>query len=402
MHVKRIVQLRVAAILIVVWTVSAAHAVYRGDEFEPRDYNVGNTFFINRAMIRQGTENWDRFERATNAFIGSAGSLSSTDLYLHQQLKVRHPLEGAFAFQADYLRDRDFDGVFHRFTLGLEYRLSPEWAVELVGEPLPDKEHADIGGAVSRRGDLVYWRFQWLFPDFVFDSKNPDNARMERSAPNFQFDARYQPAPQWDFRLHADFDPARRLVNPEESFQFRFRKYQMTLDARYRVSEAEELRASVEGEYSRQLREGLETNDPRDFQTDRDYLMGTLEYLRRLEQDTHFRAGGIYVRLDELNDFPNNLEESLLLDRHDNMLYAGRSWPLRDRIHFNSFVIVNVLSMRKIREDPDESASFNRFLGRAAGSIVFLGPQYNIEAGGAVSLDRTRFGGGFARVFVDF
>ncbi len=382
------------------FTADSARALYRGDEFEMRDFNVGNTYFVNRQLFPQLTETWDRYDGATNALIGSAGSLSSTDLYLHQQLKVRHHLGGAYTLHADYLRDRDFDGKYQRFTVGLEYRLSREWAVELVGEPLPDKELADIGGALSRRGERVDWRVQWLFPDFVFDSKNPDDARMKRSAPNIQVTALYQPAPEWAFRLKTDFDPARRLVNPNESFQFRFRKYQAELEARRYLSEKQQIRATLEGEYSRQERTGLSENDPNEFTTDRDYAMFTLEYLRRLEFDTHLRAGAIYIRFDEDNVFPHEPEATFLNDRHDGMVYVGRSWPLRERIHLNSLAMVNLADMRRTRRE--RSMSSTRLQGRVAGGLVFVGDTYNIEMGMAGNVDRTRFGGGFARVFVDF
>ncbi len=375
-------------------------ALYRGDEFEVRDFNVGNTFFINRAMIRQFPETWDRYRAATNAFIGSAGSLSSTDLYLHQEVKVSHPLGAAYTLHADYLRDRDFDGTFDRFTMGLEYRFSREWSIELLGEPLPDKENADIGGALKRYGDISVMRLQWLFVDFVFDSKNPDDARMERSAPNIQFEAQFQPTPDWDVRLHTDFDPARRLVNPTESFQFRFEKYQAEIDVRRQLSERDQVRVMAEGEYSRQLREGLAGGDANDFSTDREYVMLVLEFLRRMEFDTHLRAGAAYIRFDEDIVFPNESEATFLNDRHDGLLYVGRSWPLREGIHLNSRAMVNLADMRRTRKE--RSMSSTRLQGRVAGGLLFVGDTYHIEAGMAANVDRTRFGGGFMRVFADF
>ncbi len=402
MQTRHISCMLFTALLIAAWPFDAVRALYRGDEFEPRTYNVGRKFFIHRAAFQPLTENLDRFDAATNAYMGAAGSLGSTDLYLYQQLKVQKPLNDTFFFHAHYLRDRDFDSSFQHFTLGLEYQLSPEWAVELVGEPNPDKELADIGGALSYRGRRGAARVQWLFPDFVFDSKNPDDARMEKSAPNIQLDVRYHPADHWTFRAQGDLDLSRTLVNPTESFEYRFEKYQWEFEARRRLCEKAHLRAAFEGEHFRQRRDGLEPEDPRAFSTDREYYMGTLEYLRQLKHDARLSAGAIYVRFDEDNVFPYNPEETMLLDRHDHMLYLRRTLPIWERAHINTFLIVNVADTRRIREEEDHSYERTLFLARAAASLMLLGPSHQFEAGAALSMDHVRFGGGFVRVYVDF
>ncbi len=379
-----------------------AYALYRGDEVEFRDFKIGSTYFINRLIIDPEPDALERFRIATNAFIGAAGSLTRADLHLWQDLKIHQPLGGPLSLKLRYLHDRDFDAKYQRFSMGLEYRVTPEWAVELIGEPLPDKELADIGGAISYAGERAEWRAQWLFVDFTFDDKNRDDARMDRRAGNLQLDARYQTTRTLTLGIRADLDFPLRLINPEESFRFDMEKYRAGAETWWRPSEAELVYGVLEGEYARKRRDGLQSQDRQAFTTARDFLLARIEYRRRVALDARWRLGAQYVQLEEDNRFLFSPDDTLLLDRHDRMLYVGRSWPLRDRVRFDSMLIGNVIDSKERRADPARDHIVDRFQLEVAGSLVFHGPGYQIELGPSLHMDAARFGGGFVKAYAEF
>lgn len=378
-----------------------ALALYRGDEITVRSYEMGSMFFINRLTYEPWQEQMDRFHSATNAYIGAAGSLRGNDLYLFHHLRIRQPVADSFALKLDYVRDRDFDGAYQRFQMGLAWEASPRWTLALVGEPTPDKEDADIGLAIAYTGGRVAGRVQVLYPGFVYNGKNPDDATMQR-APNIQVEGHYQPAPGWVLYVEGDIDPPRRLVNPMQSFRFDFEKYQGEVGVRHLFSSDAQWRGALKGEYTRKLRQGLAKGDGNAFSEEREAVQARFEYLRRLERDAYFRAGALYVFFDEQREYPFFAEDDLFTDRQDHILYAGRSWPLRDQVQLNTLLLLNGLSHQWTREDPEESGSTERLVVRTAASLIFYGAAYQIETGAAYNVDQARFGGGFVKVFADF
>ncbi len=389
-----------SALLALMCAPATVHALYRGDEFTIRSYEVGAMYFINRITYEPWTEQMDRFAASTNAFIGAAGSLRGDDLYLYQNLKLYQPVGDTLGIRIGYLQDRDFDGSYRRFQMGLAWHVSPRWMLELVGEPRPDKEDSDIGLAVEYRARRLAGRVQVLYPNFVYNSKNPDDATLQRVA-NLQFDIQYQPLPEWTFYVAGDLDPPRTLVNPADSFRFDFEKYIGEIGFRHR-HDGGQWWGAIEGEYTRKLREGLEPEDVNAFSEDRNYVQGRIEYLRYLDADTHLRMGALYVFFDEDRLFPFFPENDLLTDRQDRIVYAGRSWSLRDRVQLNTLLLLNGLDHRRERAEDEDSGRDRPFHVRTAASLIFNGPDYQLETGAALNLDQTRFGGGFVKVFAAF
>lgn len=391
----------VLLIFVLMWPARAV-ALYRGDEFEFRSFDVSDLFFINRATYEPSPEVRDWFQAGTNVFMGAAGSLTGDDLYLLQHLKVAHPLSGDWTLRFEYLRDRDFDGNFQYFPMSLTYQMTPAWSLALVGEPEPDKEDADIGLALALDTRPLNMRLQWFSVDFVFDRKNPDDATMERRAPNLQFDVEWQMTSAARLFFHADIDPSRTLLNPAQSFRFRFQKYQAHAGLRWSLSDNSYLESTFEGERTRKVREGLAANDPRAFTEDRDYALWRLEYYRADEADTFRRAGLMYVLFDEDRQVPNNPDLSLHTDRADYAVYTGRTWALRDRWHVNTLLFLNWIDASWERADEEESVAQSELAVRIATSLILRSDRYQVEAGGAVNAHQARFGGGFVKVWADF
>ncbi len=389
-------------VLFALFVPVTAEALFRGDEFEPRDYQLARHYFINRFSYLPLPDALERFDATTNAFIGAGGSLRSDDLYLYQHLKVQQAATPSFDLFADYLRDRDFDGTFQRFSIGARYHLTPAWSVELLGQPSAVKAEADIGTAVTFSGRRLYSRAQVLLPLFVFGDKNPDDASVQRQPVNLQWDLSSRIGSNWSVYFTSDVDLPSRFTNPRQSFVFDFERYAGTLGTRYQFTDNSHVRLDVEGEHGSKQRVGLVAGDRNDFFVDRDYISGTLEWWRRRPDHGHQRAGFYFVYFDEDNVYPFNEAESLRLERTDRILYAGRTWRLRERLQLNTLLLINVLDDRRESLDDDERRNDTVFLGRATASLQYTIERLQLEAGSALNFDQTRFGGGFVRAFMDF
>lgn len=398
--IRRVSALSLVA-LFLIWPARAV-ALYRGDEFTFRSFDVGDLFFINRATYQPSPEVRDWFRTGTNVFMGAAGSLTGDDLYLLQHLKLAHPIRERWTLNFEYLRDRDFDGHFQHVPMSLAYQPTPAWSVALVGEPDPDKENADIGLAFALDTRPLNVRLQWLAVDFVFDRKNPDNAIMERRAPNLQFDMEWQMTMAARLFFHADIDPSRTLFNPAKSFRFRFQKYQGRAGVRWFLSDNTYVESTFEGEHTRKTREGLEEDDPKAFIEDRDYALWRLEYYGSNEAEVFWRAGLMYVLFDEDRHVPNNPAQSQHTDRSDHLAYAGRTWALRDRWHLNTQLFLNWMDSTLTRADEAELREKSQLAVRLATSFILRSDHYQLEVGAAVNAHQARFGGGFVKAWADF
>ncbi len=378
-----------------------AHGLYRGDEMTLRDFSVGSLYFINRATYLPLIEHEDRFRTATNALLGAAGSLGSDDLYLFQRLDVQYSPNQHITLNADYLRDRDFDGNYQRFTMGLEWHMTPAWSLQLLGSPTPNKEDALIGTELRYRHGRIDTTAGLHFPLFNFE-KNPDDATLNRQPINVQWQGRFRLGARWEIYGQTDVDFPSRMTNPEQGFDFEFEKYQAAAGLRFNISTQTHVRIETAYENSTQERAGRSPDDELDFTLDREFAAAHIEFYHVRPDRSFVRMGGHFVYFNEDNDFPNDAEETLLLDRQDRILYAGRSFALRDGLQLSAVTLVNFLSDRRESEDDRVARDRDIFIVRAAGSIIFYGPRYVFECGAAVRLDRTRFGGGFVRVFMDF
>ncbi len=379
-----------------------AEALFRGDEFEARDYEIARHYFINRFSYLPLYDVRERFEASTNAYIGAGGSLRSDDLYLYQHLKVEQSATPSLDLFASYIQDRDFDGTYQRFSLGVRYHLTQEWSVELLGQPSAIKAEADIGTAVSYVGSQLHSRAQILFPLFVYDDKNPDEGTVDRQPINLQWDLFQQLGSKWHVYFTSDLDFPSKLTNPRQSFVFDFERYAGRLGARYQFTDSSHIRLDLEAEHGSKRRIGLTPADVNDFKIDRDYVGATLEWWRSRPEYGHQRAGVHFVYFDEDNVYPFDEAENLRLERSDRILYAGRTWRLRDRLQLNTLLLINILNDRRESLDDEERRNTSYFLARATGSIQYSAERLQLEAGSALNFDQTRFGGGFVRAFMDF
>jgi hypothetical protein len=389
-------------LLVIVLAPSTASALLRGDEQEPRSYEIGRLYFINRASYLPTDESLDRFASASNAYLGVAGSLRSSDLYLYHDLKLAQPLSDRATLNLRYRADRDFDGFWQRFEMGLSYALNPHWSVALVGQPLPDKERADIGAQVDFASQQLDLRVRVLLPQVVFNDKNSEGATYSRKPLNLQWAGTLRLGERIELYGQGDFDFASERIAPAQSYVFDFEKYQGLGGVRLRMGANGSWRGEVEAESAQKERTGLEPADPLDFLVDRDYTAVTVEYSHALANENQARLGSHWIMFKEDSIYPFDITQSLLLDRVDRILYGGRTWNMHDRVRLNMLALVNLLDYTRRSEGADVKGDENEFLARLATSLIFHAPLYQVECGATLNVTETRFGGGFVRVYAQF
>lgn len=383
-------------------TPGVAHALFRGDEFTPREYSIARLYFINRTSYELPFIFSDRFGSATNAFVAAAGSLSGSELYLYQNLKVQQQIGSAYYLRANYLRDTDFDGHYQRFSIGLARQFGERWLVEILGEPTPNKEAADMGGALSFHGNRADMRLTVIRPLFVYEDKNPDEATIETEPVNVQLETAYRIGQSLELFVRADLDFASEILNPQQSFAFRFEKYQAGGGFRWHFCERSHFGATLDAEHSKQERLGLAPEDPKAFAVERDYLSVQVEWFRRLPKEAHLRIGGRYVFLDEDLQYFDAPLDSLHIDREDHIVYVGHTWAVRPNVHLHSMGLIDYLNDRRVSLLQETNRDDQLFLARATGSIIFSGDRYMVEGGLGLTIVSPRFGGGFIRAFMEF
>lgn len=388
--------------LVMVLAPPMASALLRGDEQEPRSYEIGRLYFINRASYVPTDESLERFARATNAYLGAAGSLRSSDLYLYHDLKLAQPLSERATLHLRYRADRDFDGFWQRFEMGLSYAWNPHWRIALVGQPLPDKERADIGAQVDFASQRLDLRVRLLLPQVVFNDKNSEGATYNRKPRNLQWAGTLRLSERLELYGQGDFDFASERIAPAQSYVFDFEKYQGLGGVRLRVGANGSLRGEVAAESAQKERTGLEQADPLDFVVDRDYTAMTVEYIHALANENQARLGSHWIMFKEDSVYPFDATQSLLLDRVDRILYGGRTWNVHDRVRLNTLALVNLLDYTRRGEETDIEHDEDEFLARLAASLIFHAPLYQVECGATLNVTETRFGGGFVRVYAQF
>lgn len=378
-----------------------AFALFRGEEYTPRTHEITRLYFINVTSYEPSILLQDRFQQADNALLSAGGSMRSSDLYLFHHLRIQQDLDASFRFRAEYLRDRDFDGDFQRFELGMARQIhGPLW-VEVLGQPTPNKEAADIGAALIMKGEQLNARLKLVRPLFWYEEKNPDDAEILKDPVNIVLDLHYLLGRSWEFFGRGDIDFTSEIENPTQSFHFRFRKVQAEAGIRWHICERSHIRAVVDMEQSQQRRTGLTPEDPFAFELDRDYLSAQLEWFRELPDEAHVRVGARYIHLDENQRHPYSELDSLHIDRQDRILYAARTWAVRNRIQLHMMALVDWADDQRITLDSQRFADEEHWLARMTGSVMFTGDNYVVETGAGLTIIDPRFGGGFIRLLMD-
>jgi len=382
---------------------SPAHALFRGDEYEPRDWTIEREYFLDVLSYTASHELGVRYRDARNAYLVSSGSVKSDELYIRQRLKVEADLDGPWGVAFNYEMNQDFDGIYQNFFVGVLAKLGENWRIEGVGEPLAYKEFADEGFALQRRTESSLFRAQFLWPDLWFDDKNDLDARLVEGPFNLQVSGHAQVTPKVELRFATDLDFPLEISYGGPAFGFEFEKYRASLGATWKISDRDTLWFDLSGELAEKERAGHVALDPLDFTCEREALVGRVEYIRAAEAGHRWSFGYQHVRFDESNAFPNNPPESVRMDRIDRIGYFTYSHAFKPDVRFATGVYVDFLDyLKEFPNDPARSEEFDGIESKIALRPEFFGERHCVSLGMTFELDRWAFAGFVVHIFVEF
>lgn len=378
-------------------------AYYRGDEVNQRSYHVDSEFFLDLTPLQTSVEHEYEYRTATNAYIGAAGSYTWRDLFNFQQAKMAHELGNDFTIHLRYWANMDFDNDFDHFQLGLEYALSKQWSIEVLGTPDSKKEFADIGGALIWHNEKSRLRNILMFPNFVYEGKNDYEAWYVKQPVNLQLDWLLQAtdrmyliaAVDWDFPSETTFD------SPELNADFESEK--IRLDLVYDLNERQKLRLEYQSETTDKNRWSFNEAVPDDFAVTRDVTEIRFEYIRTLQNAQRIAAGCLYANFSENNEYPNYIEASVDNKHISRLLYFTWRRPLSNIWNLKSAVYCDFVDHTETYPDAeDQSTDSSGFEGKLPMSLECCGDNWRIEGGVAVQLDKFSMSGGFMRAAFEF
>jgi len=389
--------------LLILTGNSPSWALFRADDYKPRDYPIPPAYFVDRLSIMPTIESRLRYRDAENAYLGAAGSYTSEDLFLLQNLKLQHALfpETKFAFNFDM--DQDFDGIYEHHFLEVDGPTNGVWSGGLLGEPMAQKEYANIGVMAQRKTETAQARAEFILPDFAFVGKNNDNATYINRPYNMRFFGWQPLVTGLEVFVTADLDfPSETdYVNPE--FFFSYQSYKPGGGLIWRMTERQMLWMESSYENTDKKRAGYDINDPKNYHTQREVVLGRLEYVYNTPKAYRSSAGLEYVNFTESNDYPNDAKNTYDLDHLSRIVYGTFQMPLVGPLCLQVGIYVDVVNHDKdYLDNPKEIEQKVGWNGKVPAALVWQTSSVSAQVGVAMEIDEVKFGGGFAGLTIIF
>ena len=380
-----------------------AQAFYRGDEYEQRDYKVDAEYFLDQLPLLPSIERRLMYRDADDAYWASAGSYTRRELFWMQYLKLDLDLDHDFRFTFDFDMDQDFDNVYEHHIIGLNYDLTEEWSVALIGEPLARKEFADIGLAIQQKTAFGKWRGEFLLPNFEFLNKNDMDGSFKQQPYTIRVYG-YQyvtEKAQFFTKFDLDFPSETEYAKPE--FDFKFHSYKPSGGFIYDMDERHRIWGEIQTEFTEKNRKSFDQTSPDDFNTDRTYYNARVEYVAHTETSNRYTVGFNYIDLDEKNDYPNDDKKIFNLTHQSEMVYGTWRMPVSGRWFFNTGMYIEILDhVEDYPYNEKEAAKTDGFEGKIPFSLEWIADTYRVEAGLSMQTDKFAFGGGYANAIFVF
>lgn len=385
-----------------------AQGWYRGDEYEQRDFPVDAEYFVDRIGVAPSFEDAMTWWRATNAYLGAAGSYTRRDLFNMQALKIDVPLADRFRFSFDFGMDQDFDGIYDHYLLGIGYPLSDTWTAALVGEPLARKEFADIGVRLTRQTDASKVSVLALAPNFEFASKNDMDGRFVRQPFNLQCRGVQALNDRLDLLLNIDLDFPSETRYDDTAFDFEYTSYKPAAGLLWTLNERDALWGMIGMERTDKTRASFDGTDPDDFDTRRTAHSARIEWMRDRPDRTRYTVGLEYETLNEDNDYPNHPADPETLgavDHTTRMAYGTVRWPVTGGWFVDSGLYLDWAHHEDTypEETPDRRQTDSSGLeGKMPIGFEWMGETFRLRGGVSFQVDEIKFGGGYAGARVVF
>lgn len=378
-------------------------ALYRTDDYKPRDYPMPPAYFMDRLPILPTIESLLWYRDSDNAYLGAAGSYTSEDLFLIQHLKLQHGLFPDTKFTFNFDMDQDYDGIYEHHFLELDGPTNGIWSAGLMGEPMAQKEYSSIGVMAQRKTETAQARAEFILPDFVFTGKNSDNAYYVKAPYNMRFFGWQPLVTGLEVFVTADLDfPSETdYVTPE--FLFSYQSYKPAGGVIWHVADRQMIWLEGQYEYTDKERNGYDVSAPQNYHTQRQVTLGRLEYVCGTPNAYRSTLGLEYVNFSESNYYPNDSTSTYNLDHLSRIVYGTLQIPLVALLCLQVGVYVDVVNHdQDYLNNPKEIEQKNGWEGKVPIALAWNSGAFSAQAGVSMEIDEVQFGGGFAGLTIVF
>lgn len=373
-------------------------AIFRNEEFDPRDFEYNEEYFLNVKSY----EVWPGWERvwagSDKGYLASLGSVRSDEFYLRQEVKLHLDVVERTRFHWDFMQDEDFDTRYLRNRAALTYAPHETLTVYGTAEGTQFKEDNDVGaGGIYRWGARDWLELQLTAVDFN-DSKGKEGREWETNA--------YGVLVRNEITLAAgvfcgggiQLQLPMELTDPGEDIDtFRFRKSLYDAYLACRPGDGSELlfyvNAELTGKNRRNIVDVTETR-----RLDRDALRAGVQYFWMGEPpvEPECLAGLDYFRFRESSVYRDAPLDDWDHDRDEFMVYGAVTVPVKDKLLFRPALYLDYVSQNDLyRNDPRLNERDNGIQAKINGAfeIVFK-ETIRMVINPTLDLDDMAFGGG--------
>ena len=386
---------------VLLMTAHSARALFRGDEDGPRDYKLGVEYFQDVAAIRSPRDEARAHELAESGYLGAGGSITSVDLYLEHHLKLairEDNADGTPAFRGgfEYEEGQDFNASYRHFTLRGGPALSEDWSFQVVALLDGRKELADFGVSLRRDDGPERFEARLMFPNFVYEGKNPEKGLYEQQPMNFLLG--------WQERLEGGVTP---WVRSESDFRSRTRFPEA--DDHLFVYQSYRNEAGVDipvGGWTLFTRAGqVHTRkevvwaSPEGYQARLEHATASIEAVSGPRAPGRLRLGFEYDRLHVSRQPQTPEGDSERMDRNDYILYGYRTFGLPRSFYLDAGVSLKLgpYAASPLGE-PQYARTDSGLKSKGIVECGFEGKRLHMGLSPTWDIDEMKFGGGYAHI----
>ncbi len=395
---KRRIVMAVTGLLVLGWAGSVSadiwsdpHPFRRDALFQGRDFDYDSRSFLNRLGYRQ----LFAVPADQDGIFGSAGSVTSTELYL--DVAVQKTLsfdDDRHAVRLNYRRSEDFDGHFDQQRVGYGMDIS-DFRLGVSGDVRGDKAETDVYFEADwAPSEATLWRLNLILPDAYLNQKGESEAEYLSSARSWFVEWRQQWL-GWQWRVAVNTTPTIRLLDSVVDQSAQAEQHRGMLEL------------SVGEQWRWQLRAEGERTD-RQFTLDPDGLADEKTFQRRMHALTaSVQAAqwqltptfGVYS-LGMTEQGWTGLARSLTVtDQYDESYgFIALNHSLSQRWQWQPTIYAGYSRQRRSAvEDPDRNSRTDRFQGKLSLPFNYLAKAENgawLSLSPSFYLHRAAFGGG--------
>ncbi|HHN46280.1 MAG TPA: hypothetical protein ENN09_02460, partial [Planctomycetes bacterium] len=365
-----------AAVLFsaVLLAAGTACGLYRGDEYEPRNWRFDSeytidvlTFQLPRRMVRM-------YREAERAYMVTAGSVRPEDMYIVQMLKIPMELDGPWNFAFYFDMSEDWDGIYHHHRLELNMDMKAGWQIYGFGEPLAEKEYSDIGFGFRYMRDDMLADIAVAWPNLWWNEKNELGSVVLQRPLNLRFSGE-MPSGKGIFLPWFDLDFRSIYTYDFDAFNFRFEKYRLGLEYELPVNERLFVWAAASAEYCRKRRWGYAPGDPADFTLARDAGRVQAEYEWWFIESDALTAGFLWNYINEDTYRPNDPAATVYMQVNEFIPYLAWTRKVNERFLFSTGVYADWVVWQELYPgNPAADKDFAAWRVKVPFRFMFPGP----------------------------